>query len=614
MENRVSRFLTPLLIALLAYLLIGQFFGKSPSTESVDKAPPPLDLSAKTTALEVAEHSVFTRAAPESLGTPGFDVDFHTIGGGIKTVHLRDFFSTPDRKLHDADHLYQAIEYEDASGNLSFAIEDYHGKFPIEWDGALWTTEKIAWKRQKDAPSGVVAYQLELANGLTLEKSYRFFEASRHFQLAIRLKDRGQTASGEATKLPATWTYRLRTASVLANPEDEYFGNPAMVFAMREGGTELSMRGPSNAREGRQLPPVLLREEGASIAWAGSNSRFFTCIVWPDDAASKQAIEGVYLRSLPTSDGALRKTRAFTNVAAVLELNQRIARADAEASELVFNCYLGPKSRDVLAGDPQYVAFEPVCDLDLESGCYCAPGASTLAKLLLWVLKLFHSIVGNWGVAIIMLTICVRGAMLPLMLRQGKAMRSYSQRMGKLKPEMDRIKKRFEKDPQRMNKELMAFQREHKLFPPLMGCLPMFLTMPVFIGLFTMLRASFELRHQPFMLWIKDLSLPDRALRLGMTDLPLIGNSLEYLNILPLVMAVLWGLNMVGQPLPEDPQQRSMQRMMRFMPFVFVIFLYNYASGLALYMCVSALWTLFEQKLQRKKYGDMATAGSPMPI
>ncbi|MCB9890601.1 MAG: membrane protein insertase YidC [Planctomycetes bacterium] len=614
MENRVSRFITPLLIALLAYLLIGQFFGDKSKQQAPDTKPVVIDPANKTTVVNPAGHSLFEKSFGSDLDKPGFDVAFHTIGGGIKTVQLRDFYSTPDPKLHDAEHVYRVIDYEENSGILSFVVDDFEWKFPIEDGGELWSTDKIAWTRVQDAPERAIAYRLDLANGLTLVKTYRFFEGSRHFQIAIRLEDRGKTAKGEDSTLPATWTYRLQAASVLSNPMDEYFGNPAMVFAMPEGGDALTMHGPRNSPEGRDIPPVLRRADGAAIAWCGQSSRFFSCILWPDDATTGQAIQGVYVRSLPKVDNGVPKTKAFTNVAAVLEMSQRIGKAGGEASELVFNCYLGPKSRDVLESDPQYARFGAVCDIDLQSGCYCAPGASTLAKLLLWVLKLFHGIVGNWGVAIIMLTICVRGAMLPLMLRQGKAMRSYSQRMAKLKPEMDRIKKRFEKDPQRMNKELMAFQREHKLFPPLMGCLPMFLTMPVFIGLFTMLRASFELRHQPFLLWIKDLSLPDRAMHLGITDLPLLGNGLEYLNVLPLIMAVLWGLNMFGQPLPEDPQQRSMQRMMRFMPFVFVIFLYNYASGLALYMCVSALWTLFEQRIQRKRYGDMATAGTPMPL
>ena len=136
--------------------------------------------------------------------------------------------------------------------------------------------------------------------------------------------------------------------------------------------------------------------------------------------------------------------------------------------------------------------------------------------------------------------------------------------------------------------------------------------MPIFFGLFTMLRASYELRHQPAFLWIQDLSQPDHAIYMGITKLPLLGDGLEYLNILPLVMMALWVVSAFSAPLPDDPQQRSMQKMMRFMPLMFGIMLYSYASGLALYMCVSALWTVIEQRIIKAKYGTIAAGTSPM--
>jgi YidC/Oxa1 family membrane protein insertase len=175
--------------------------------------------------------------------------------------------------------------------------------------------------------------------------------------------------------------------------------------------------------------------------------------------------------------------------------------------------------------------------------------------------------------------------------------------MAKLKPEMDRIKEKFKNDQQKLNQAMLKLQKEHKLFPPLMGCLPMFLQMPIWFGLFTMLRASFELRHQPFGFWIKDLSQPDRLLRIGdLAHLPVLPD-LSYLNVLPILMSAFWVINALNQPLPEDPQQRSMQRMMRWMPLVFAVMLYNYASGLALYMTVSALWSFVEQRVMKKKLG-----------
>ena len=145
---------------------------------------------------------------------------------------------------------------------------------------------------------------------------------------------------------------------------------------------------------------------------------------------------------------------------------------------------------------------------------------------------------------------------------------------------------------------MIAFQRENKIFPPLGGCLPMFLTIPVFIGLFTALRVSYELRQQPFVGWIDDLSRPDQLFELGWSFLP-------YFNILPVVMVGMWLLLQAGTPLPTDPQQRQMMKIMRFMPLIFGVTLYNYASGLMVYMITSSVFGIIEQRITRRVLGPM---------
>jgi YidC/Oxa1 family membrane protein insertase len=230
-------------------------------------------------------------------------------------------------------------------------------------------------------------------------------------------------------------------------------------------------------------------------------------------------------------------------------------------------------------------------------------GAKQFAKVLLSVLKLFQGVLGNWGVAIILLTLLVRALLMPINLRQAKAMRVYQDKMAKLKPEMDRIKEKHKGDQQKLNQAMLKLQREHKIFPPLMGCLPIFLTMPVLFGLFTMLRASFELRQQPFLLWIQDLSQPDRLFHIGdLSQVPLLPD-FSYFNLLPVLMTTLWVLNMLRTPLPTDPQARTQFKMMRVMMPLMGVMLYNYASGLALYMTVSAVWTLVEQSILKKRLG-----------
>jgi YidC/Oxa1 family membrane protein insertase len=136
-------------------------------------------------------------------------------------------------------------------------------------------------------------------------------------------------------------------------------------------------------------------------------------------------------------------------------------------------------------------------------------------------------------------------------------------------------------------------------FPPLGGCLPPLVQIPIFFGLFSALRVAFDLRQGSF-LWIDDLSMPDRVAHLGInTHLPFIG-VLDWLNILPILMVILWVLQQKVMPKPTDPQAQQMQKMMMWMPVVFGVFLYNYSSGLSLYMVTSSMFGILEYTVVRK--------------
>jgi YidC/Oxa1 family membrane protein insertase len=177
-------------------------------------------------------------------------------------------------------------------------------------------------------------------------------------------------------------------------------------------------------------------------------------------------------------------------------------------------------------------------------------------------------------------------------------MSRYQAKMKRLQPRIDEIKKRNAKDPAAQRQEQAKLMQEEGAFPPLGGCLSMFLQIPVFIGLFAALRASFDLRHAPFALWIQDLSMPDQLLRIGLS-LPLIG-TIEYLNILPPLMVVLWIWQQKGMPVPADEQAARMQKMMMWMPVMMGFFLYNYAAGLSLYMITQSGLGIVEQKVIKK--------------
>jgi YidC/Oxa1 family membrane protein insertase len=255
--------------------------------------------------------------------------------------------------------------------------------------------------------------------------------------------------------------------------------------------------------------------------------------------------------------------------------------------------------------------FAPILNVDLTTPCCLVevPGGRFMAKLLLKLLGWFHDVIGNWGFAIIMLTILVRGLLAPVNYHMQKSMRAYGARMAVLKPKLEALKAKYGDDQKAYQQAMVAFQREHKMIPPIGGCLPLFATMPIYIGLFTALRTAYDLRQQPFLLWIQDLSRPDRLFELSFWP--------HAFNLLPLLWISMFIWLQLRMPLPTDPQARQMQKMMRYMPILFGLMLYGYASALLVYMVTSMLWSMLESAITKRLLGPIdpnVAAMAPTPM
>jgi YidC/Oxa1 family membrane protein insertase len=258
--------------------------------------------------------------------------------------------------------------------------------------------------------------------------------------------------------------------------------------------------------------------------------------------------------------------------------------------EYRYELFAGPKDEKLMLADQEsYVALMEE-DLGFFDG---------IAGLLLTILGALEGVVGNWGMAIILLTLIVRGVLFPINRRSQTAMAQHTTKMKRVQPKLNAVKEQYKDNPQKLRQEQAKVMQEEGAFPPLGGCLPMFLQIPVFFGLFSALRVSFDLRQASFM-WVEDLSMPDRLLRIDFnTHLPFIG-TIEYLNVLPPLMVVLWIVQQRLMPKPTDEQAARMQKMMMWMPVVFGVFLYNYAGGLSLYMITSSLFGIAEYTIVRK--------------
>lgn len=235
-----------------------------------------------------------------------------------------------------------------------------------------------------------------------------------------------------------------------------------------------------------------------------------------------------------------------------------VAFRSVKPSVLEFTCFAGPKDIDRLK--QLGMGLENIVDFGF---------FSIIARPILWLLKQIHSIVGNWGWAIILLTIITRIPFIPIINKGQRSMK----KLQAIQPKMAEIRQKYKKDPQRMQRETMELYKKYKV-NPMGGCLPILLQIPVFFALYKVLAVSIELRGAPFALWVTDLSMKDPF------------------YVLPIIMGVSMLIQQRMTPSGGDPRQ---QKMMMFMPIIFTALFLNFASGLVLYWLVNNLLAIAQQ-------------------
>lgn len=523
-----------------------------------------------------ANDPFFTREFGTS-GEPGsFRVRFCAVGGGVEWLQLMDHWRSIEsaRKTERGPDDYMLLAWNGRDHALRLLGQKAQTRFPQDLGTATWQHEDI---------TDGVRFTLDSGEGLRLIRTLRHDPGERGFVLDIALENYGAEPGGNVA-------FEL-VGAALANPSaTTLVGNASIALAVPLDGDPVHLTPDGEGKvQALEIDPH-------SISFVGNTSRFFASFLSPRNETASEVLQGFLVDTGPAvaDEQTATKARTVTRVRHGLVFPVPEKNTTTTAT---FSLYLGPKSYRVFDTLAQPERFAPVLDIDLTAPCCEIPGGRAMAKLLLNLLGWFYGFVGNWGFAIIMLTILVRGLLAPLNFRMQKSMRSYGAKMAKLKPKLDELKKKHEGDQKAYQQAMVAFQREHKLMPPLGGCLPILLTMPVYLGLFTMLRTAYDLRQQPFLGWIQDLSLSDSLFTLGFWP--------NDFNLLPLLWIGLFLVMTLRQPLPTDPQQRSMQRMMRIMPMVMGVMLYGYASALLLYMVTSMLWSLGESAVVKKILGPV---------
>jgi YidC/Oxa1 family membrane protein insertase len=282
------------------------------------------------------------------------------------------------------------------------------------------------------------------------------------------------------------------------------------------------------------------------------------------------------------------RVESESNVATEAALSIPFPAGGAAPHVVRCDVFGGPKSPEMMR-DSKLAPFRILYEVEYGS----RTSLRWINRALLWWMRAMHSLTHNWGVAIILLTLTVKILLFPLNRLQSRTMEQFQKKMKLLQPQLDELKKKYKGNLQKLNVEQQKIMREHGVRPPIFGCLVVFLQMPVWYGLFQIMRSAPELRHAPFMLWIGDLSAPD-VVPLPFT-LPIIGT----LHLLPILMVIAWLAQNRMMPKPTDPQQAQMQKMMNFFPFMMGFFLYSYASGQSLYMLTNSLLGMLQMKLLR---------------
>jgi len=295
----------------------------------------------------------------------------------------------------------------------------------------------------------------------------------------------------------------------------------------------------------------------SDVEWAGVMTRYFVAAIFPEVPAESRT------RFDPIVPGKR----------VGIEIEQhKTAIPPGQHIDREYRIYLGPKEPVRLG------AVGAHFDQAIRGGWF-----PSLTAFFTRLLTETHKIIPNYGVAIILITIVVRLLMAPLMARQMRSMK----RMSALQPKVKELQAKYPDDKQKQSEAMMSVYKEAGVNPLAMmtGCLPMFLQMPVFLGFYYALQGAIQLRQQPFVGWINDLSMPETLFVLPRLHLPV--------RVLPLLMGGAMVLQQKMTPSSMDPNQARM--MMTVMPVMFTFMFYQFASGLVLYWLVSTLLGILQQ-------------------
>jgi YidC/Oxa1 family membrane protein insertase len=409
--------------------------------------------------------------------------------------------------------------------------------------------------------------------------------------------------------------------------------DPAQSTVIVHGATldQSTVVGRIDSGDWRVWPDARQQEERYNLSWFGATNRYFALAIHapyaPPGSPSKAIAPAAAVVQAQVGEGTFHGKPdrvVFTDVT-----SDAVTVAPGQSAAFDVGVFAGPLERSLLG------AAQPFASLNMQglilylmSGCCSWCTFAWLADILVSFLAFLHDwVVFDWGLAIIVLVVVVRGLLHPLTRRAQVSMMRVSKQMGSLKPEIDALQKRYRDDQKKLQEETMRLYREKGINP--LGCaggmLPTFLQMPIWLALYAVLYFAFELRQQPAFFgvfqqiggwqFLGDLSAQDRFIPLPF-EVNIWVTTLSSVNIVPILMGVVFYFQqkyMTPPPAPNaTPEQLQQQAMMKWMMVIlFPIMLYAAPSGLTIYIATSTLVGIYESKRIRKSMEGVDFSKAP---
>jgi len=551
-------------------------------------------------------------ASRKTLESDELKVVLTSQGGAVLSIQHKNAFeadgTTPFDQILPVDPSLLMGQIDDTGVPPGVKIDARGGADRAKTVPGPLRMPELQWTQVGTESPAEAVFTFKTAKGLVYRKRWMLSQGAHRYDLHLEL-----SVSAPGVEAPeAAYVKLLAVSGQLREHVQGAFSMPSGAIYRLSSTADISSTG--DGQFGLDLKELEL--EGTSNAHLmnfGTRSPFFIALYYLEDEQPRPAITSFWATGEYGKRGGIETTIArFYNEERGIDLgaHQALSARVAAGVKQLNHCwialrlpvggaerptrlsfYVGPIERSTLAQD----VYKPL------KAVVTYPNAPDfVADILLWIYDFWRSLFGSAGLAVILMTICVRGAMMPLSVRNQLSMRRYGRKVAKLKPKVKQLQQRYANNPKKLREEQMKLYREHGVgFPS--GCLMMLVQIPIFFSLFSSLRVEYSIRGAHF-LWIKDLSGPDKLIDFG-TRLIDLGPMfyVESLNILPLVMVVLSIMHTRNMPKPADEQQAQQMKMMKWLPIIFAVILYNYTAALAMYMVLSSAVAIIESKIVRAK-------------